>query len=89
MSYFLCILLLFLSCNEQKYSDYNPLAPSNCEFEDITGTCCSTDNLDCNNICNGNSELNCNNLCVSISYIDACNGCNDINALNYNDKCHS
>ena len=66
MSYLLCILLLFLSCNEQEYSDYSPLAPSDCEYEDITGVCCSTDNLDCNNICNGNSELNCNNLCVSM-----------------------
>ena len=86
MGYFLVILLLFLSCNEQEYSDYSPLTPSDCEFEDITGICCSTDHLDCNNICNGNSELNCNNLCVSISYIDACNGCNDINALNYNEN---
>ena len=37
MSYLLCILLLFLSCKEQEYSDYSPLAPSDCEYEDITG----------------------------------------------------
>lgn len=86
MYYVLSILLLFLSCDEKEYTDYNPLIPSNCDYEDITGACCTMDELDCNNICNGNSALNCNNLCVSISYLDACNGCNDINALNYNES---
>ena len=70
MVYFLFFLFLF-SCNEQEYNDYNPIVPSVCEYEDITGTCCSEQELDCNNICNGNSAFNCNNACVSIAYIDA------------------
>ena len=68
MVYFLIFLFLF-SCKEQEYNDYNPIAPSICEYEDITGTCCSEEELDCNNICNGNSAMNCNNACVSIALV--------------------
>ena len=39
MVYFLFFILF--SCNEQEYNDYNPIAPLVCEYEDITGTCCS------------------------------------------------
>ena len=84
MKYLLILSIFFFSCDQQDYNDYNPLIPTG-EYEDITGTFCNEEELDCNNICYGNSELNCNNICVSTAYVDACNGCNDINAINYNE----
>ena len=83
MKYLLILSIFFFSCDQQDYNDYNPLIPTG-EYEDITGTFCNEEELDCNNICYGNSELNCNNICVSTAYVDACNGCNDINAI-YNE----
>ena len=64
--YFLCIFIFF-ACDKKKYDDYNPLNPSDCTFEDITGMCCNEEDLDCNDICYGNSAINCNNECVSIA----------------------
>ena len=59
MKYFrIYLLLLFLSiyaCKDAADNDYNPIT-NNCNnpnypIEDITGTCCSFSDLDCNSIC--------------------------------------
>ena len=83
---YILALTFYIGCDKKTYTDYTPTGPSTCNITDVTGACCSEDDLDCNNICFGNSAINCNNICESIAYISSCNGCNDSEAMNYNEN---
>ena len=64
------IFFLFFGCTEKKElnqsNDTNP-----CQIEDITGTCCDLNEIDCTGICFG---------------IDDCSGCTDPEAINFDSQ---
>jgi len=62
--------LVFILCSGCVENDdvTQPLPVDPCPYEDITGTCCDTDEADCTGICFGLGE---------------CKGCTDPDAMNY------
>ncbi len=81
--------ILFLSsCDKENYLNYNHLNngcddPLNTEV-DITGSCCTFQEIDCNDVCNGNSILDLCNQCDGDNTTCDLNSCNNPDAINYN-----
>ena len=70
----LYIIIFLISCDKNDYNDYEH-SNTNCDnpintSQDYTGTCCPTEELDCNNLCYGFD-------------FTSCRPCNDPEAINY------
>ena len=81
------ILIFSFGCDKKKYDDFSPTYPtSNCEIEDITGVCCSINDMDCSNICFGNAERDQCDICNGDGTQCILDECNDSNAINYTES---
>ena len=95
---FIILILFFIGCDKEEYSDYNPTLSPDCSYIDSTQTCCNQNDLDCANICFGNSSSDCagncngNGIldsdgdCCSSGIIDDCGICNGPGFLNCQDN---
>ena len=87
---YLAFSLIILNCDNNINND-NYINDNGCEnpdniIEDYTGTCCSYESLDCNNICYGTMQTDNCNVCGGDDSSCDLTGCNDPNANNYNEN---